>query len=70
MLTIQTTGTGGCSINGETLDCTTASLPGGQTMIVTYGITPPQADSFTTTGTDTSGAKALNQQHKRLALPS
>lgn len=29
---------GGCSINGQTLDCTTATLPGGQTMIVTYSI--------------------------------
>jgi uncharacterized repeat protein (TIGR01451 family) len=57
------TSLGGCSVNGQTLDCTTASLPGGQTMIVTYSISPTQAGSFTTTGTDTSGAKVLNAQH-------
>jgi uncharacterized repeat protein (TIGR01451 family) len=57
------TSIGGCSINGQTLDCTTASLGGGQTMIVTYSITPTQAGSFTTTGTDTSGAKVLQPSH-------
>lgn len=50
------TSMGGCSINGQTLDCTTATLPGGQTMLVTYSITPTQAGSFTSTGTATSGA--------------
>jgi len=57
------TSIGGCSVNGQTLDCTTASLGGGQTMIVTYSITPTQAGSFTTTGTDTSGAKVLQPSH-------
>ncbi|HKV91775.1 MAG TPA: fibronectin type III domain-containing protein [Candidatus Angelobacter sp.] len=57
------TSQGGCSINGQTLDCTTATLNGGTTMIVTYSVTPTQAGSFTTTGTNTSGAKVLNQQH-------
>jgi hypothetical protein len=32
-------------------------------MLVTYSITPTLAGSFTTTGTNTSGAKVLNQQH-------
>jgi uncharacterized repeat protein (TIGR01451 family) len=50
------TSMGGCSINGQTLDCTTATLPGGQTMLVTYSITSTQAGSFTSTGTATSGA--------------
>ena len=57
------TSTGGCSVSGQSLNCTTANLPGGQTMIVTYSITPTQAGSFTTTGTDTSGAKVLQPSH-------
>lgn len=57
------TSQGGCSINGQTLDCTTATLNGGTTMIVTYSVTPTQAGSFTTTGTNTSGAKVLNPAH-------
>jgi uncharacterized repeat protein (TIGR01451 family) len=50
------TSMGGCAINGQTLDCTTATLPGGQTMLVTYSVTPTLAGSFTSTGTATSGA--------------
>jgi hypothetical protein len=57
------TSTGGCSVNGQTLDCTTASLAGGTTMLVTYSVTPTLAGSFTTTGTNTSGAKVLNPAH-------
>lgn len=57
------TSIGGCSINGQTLDCTTASLANGPTMLVTYSVTPTLAGSFTTTGTDTSGAKVLNAAH-------
>ncbi len=57
------TSIGGCSINGQTLDCTTASLAGGTTMLVTYSVTPTLAGSFTSTGTDTSGAKVLNAAH-------
>jgi uncharacterized repeat protein (TIGR01451 family) len=61
------TSTGSCTAPppglGGTVDCTTASLPGGQTMIVTYSVTPTQAGSFTTTGTDTSGAKVLQPAH-------
>jgi uncharacterized repeat protein (TIGR01451 family) len=45
---------------GGTLDCLTATLPGGQTMIVTYVVSPTQAGSFTTTGTATSGAQDTN----------
>jgi uncharacterized repeat protein (TIGR01451 family) len=63
-----TSSTGACSgppagSLGGTIDCTTPSLPGGQTMIVTYSVTPTQAGSFTTTGTDTSGAKVLQPAH-------
>jgi uncharacterized repeat protein (TIGR01451 family) len=50
------TSMGGCSINGQSLSCTTASLPGGQTMIVSYSIQGTIAGSFTTTGNATSGA--------------
>jgi len=57
------TSIGGCSVNGQTLDCTTASLAGGTTMLVTYSVTPTLAGSFTTTGTNTSGAKVLNPAH-------
>lgn len=61
------TSTGSCTAPppglGGTVDCTTPSLPGGQTMIVTYSVTPTQAGSFTTTGTDTSGAKVLQPAH-------
>jgi uncharacterized repeat protein (TIGR01451 family) len=57
------TSTGGCSVSGQTLDCTTASLTGGTTMLVTYSVTPTLAGSFTTTGTNTSGAKVLNPAH-------
>lgn len=62
------TSTGGCTVNGQSLSCTTASLPGGQTMIVTYSITPTQAGSFTTTGTDTSGAKVLQPSHTTFSV--
>jgi uncharacterized repeat protein (TIGR01451 family) len=64
-----TTSTGSCSVappsgsNGATVSCLTPSLPGGQTMLVTYSITPTQAGSFTTTGTDSSGAKVLQPSH-------
>lgn len=55
---------GGCTLPppglGGTLDCTTTSLPGGQTMIVTYVVAVTSAGSFTTTGTATSGAKDTN----------
>src|SRR6185312_15474300 len=57
------TSIGGCSINGQTLDCTTANLAGGTTMLVTYSVTPTLAGSFTTTGTNTSGAKVLQPAH-------
>jgi uncharacterized repeat protein (TIGR01451 family) len=60
------TSTGTCTAPsglGGTVSCTTASLPGGQTMLVTYSVTPTQAGSFTTTGTDTSGAKVLQPAH-------
>ena len=57
------TSIGGCSVSGQTLDCTTASLAGGTTMLVTYSVTPTLAGSFTTTGTNTSGAKVLNPAH-------
>ncbi|HEU4416710.1 MAG TPA: fibronectin type III domain-containing protein [Candidatus Angelobacter sp.] len=57
------TSIGGCSISGQTLDCTTPTLAGGTTMVVTYSITTTQTGSFTTTGTNTSGAKVLNAQH-------
>jgi uncharacterized repeat protein (TIGR01451 family) len=57
------TSIGSCSINGQTLDCTTANLAGGTTMLVTYSVTPTLAGSFTTTGTNTSGAKVLNPAH-------
>ncbi|HEY1525985.1 MAG TPA: fibronectin type III domain-containing protein [Candidatus Angelobacter sp.] len=57
------TSIGGCSINGQTLDCTTPTLAGGTTMLVTYSVTPTLAGSFTTTGTNTSGATVLNPAH-------
>lgn len=57
------TSIGGCTVNGQTLDCTTPTLAGGTTMIVTYSVTPTQAGSFTSTGTNTSGAKVLNPAH-------
>jgi uncharacterized repeat protein (TIGR01451 family) len=57
------TSIGGCSVNGQTLDCTAPTLAGGTTMLVTYSVTPTLAGSFTTTGTNTSGAKVLNPQH-------
>jgi uncharacterized repeat protein (TIGR01451 family) len=53
---------GGCSVSpatptqGQTLDCITSSLPGGQTMIVTYNVTTSVAGTFGTTGKTTSGA--------------
>lgn len=62
------TSTGGCTVSGQSLSCTTATLPGGQTMIVTYSITPTQAGSFTTTGTDTSGAKVLQPAHTTFSV--
>ncbi|HEY1936997.1 MAG TPA: fibronectin type III domain-containing protein [Candidatus Angelobacter sp.] len=57
------TSIGGCFINGQTLDCTTPTLAGGTTMIVTYSVTPTQPGSFTTTGTNTSGATVINPAH-------
>jgi uncharacterized repeat protein (TIGR01451 family) len=58
------TSTGSCTLPppglGGTLDCLTATLPGGQTMIVTYVVAVTQAGSFTTTGTATSGAQDTN----------
>lgn len=57
------TSTGGCSINGQTLDCTTATLNGGTTMLVTYSVSPTLAGSFTTTGTVTAAATLTNAQH-------
>jgi uncharacterized repeat protein (TIGR01451 family) len=58
------TSTGSCTLPppglGGTLDCLTATLPGGQTMIVTYVVAPTQAGSFTTNGTATSGAQDTN----------
>ncbi len=57
------TSTGGCSINGQTLDCTTPGLANGPTMLVSYSVTVTQAGTFTTTGTVTSGATLTNPQH-------
>jgi uncharacterized repeat protein (TIGR01451 family) len=58
------TSTGSCTLPppglGGTLDCSTATLPGGNTMIVTYVVSPTQAGAFTTNGTATSGAKDTN----------
>jgi titin len=54
------TSTGSCTLPppglGGSLSCLTSSLPGGQTMIVTYVVTVTQAGSFTTTGNASSGA--------------
>lgn len=53
---------GGCSVapatgtQGQTLSCLTSSLPGGQTMIVTYNVTTSVAGTFGTLGKTTSGA--------------
>jgi uncharacterized repeat protein (TIGR01451 family) len=58
------TSIGGCSVNGQTLDCTTATLTNGPTMLISYVVTPTQAGSFTSTGTVTSGAKSLNTAHQ------
>jgi uncharacterized repeat protein (TIGR01451 family) len=58
------TSIGGCSVNGQTLDCTTPTLANGPTMLISYVVTPTQAGSFTTTGTVTSGAKSLNTAHQ------
>jgi uncharacterized repeat protein (TIGR01451 family) len=58
------TSIGGCSVNGQTLDCTTPTLTNGPTMLISYVVTPTQAGSFTTTGTVTSGAKSLNTAHQ------
>jgi len=57
------TSIGGCSINGQTLDCTTATLTNGPTMLISYVVTPTQAGSFTTTGTVTAGATLTNPGH-------
>jgi len=59
---LSATSGGGCSVSpatptqGQTLDCLTSSLPGGQTMIVTYNVTTSVAGTFGTTGKTTSGA--------------
>jgi uncharacterized repeat protein (TIGR01451 family) len=57
------TSIGGCSINGQTLDCTTPTLTNGPTMLITYSVTPTLAGSFTSTGTVTSGATNPNPAH-------
>ena len=57
------TSIGGCSISGQTLDCTTPTLTNGPTMLITYSVTPTLAGSFTSTGTVTSGATNLNPAH-------
>jgi uncharacterized repeat protein (TIGR01451 family) len=57
------TSIGGCSVNGQTLDCTTATLANGPTMLISYVVTPTQAGSFTSTGTVTSGATLTNPGH-------
>ncbi len=57
------TSQGGCSINGQILDCTTTGLANGPTMLISYSVTVTQAGSFTTTGTVTSGATLTNPQH-------
>ena len=57
------TSIGGCSISGQTLDCTTPTLTNGPTMLITYSVTPTLAGSFTSTGTVTSGATSLNPAH-------
>ena len=58
------TSIGGCSISGQTLDCTTPTLTNGPTMLITYSVTPTLAGSFTSTGTVTSGATSLNPAHQ------
>jgi uncharacterized repeat protein (TIGR01451 family) len=57
------TSIGGCSISGQTLDCTTPTLTNGPTMLITYSVTPTLAGSFTSTGTVTSGATNPNPAH-------
>jgi uncharacterized repeat protein (TIGR01451 family) len=53
---------------GGTLICNSATLPGGQTMIVTYTVTPTQAGAFTSTGTATSGAKDSNLNNNSFSV--
>jgi uncharacterized repeat protein (TIGR01451 family) len=53
---------------GGTLTCSTATLPGGQTMIVTYVVTVTQAGSFGTTGTATSGAQDTNPNNNSFSV--
>jgi uncharacterized repeat protein (TIGR01451 family) len=58
------TSIGGCTPPpaglGGSLSCSATSLPGGQTMIVTYSVSGTQAGTFTTTGKATSGANDSN----------
>ena len=45
---------------GGTLTCNLASLPGGQTLIVTVNFVPLQAGTFSTTGSATFGGTDTN----------
>jgi uncharacterized repeat protein (TIGR01451 family) len=45
---------------GGTLTCNLASLPGGQTLIVTVNFVPLQAGAFSTTGSATFGGTDTN----------
>jgi uncharacterized repeat protein (TIGR01451 family) len=66
------TSIGGCTLPppglGGTLTCSAASLPGGQTMIVTYVVQVTSAGSFTTTGTATSGATDTNPNNNSFSV--
>jgi uncharacterized repeat protein (TIGR01451 family) len=66
------TSTGTCTLPppglGGTLTCSTATLPGGQTMLVTYVVTVTQAGAFTTTGTATSGATDTNANNNSFGV--
>ncbi|HEY2360332.1 MAG TPA: fibronectin type III domain-containing protein [Candidatus Angelobacter sp.] len=62
------TSIGGCSVNGQTLDCTTPTLTNGPTMLISYSVTPTQAGTFSSNGTVTSGATVINPQHTSFAV--
>ncbi len=53
---------------GGSLSCSTANLPGGQTMIVTYSVSGTQAGTFTTTGKATSGANDPNLNNNSFSV--
>jgi uncharacterized repeat protein (TIGR01451 family) len=53
---------------GGSLSCSATSLPGGQTMIVTYSVSGTQAGTFTTTGKATSGANDPNLNNNSFSV--